>query len=108
MLKDNKLADDLIEEKQANIFYCDLVGNSPYGIKEIFQKMYQYLNLMKVIKDGELFKSEEIYTQSLLEEIKKSQLLMKNSPFLKQRQLYLMNFNQKKILLPLEENALIF
>jgi len=25
MLKDNKLADDLIEEKQANIFYCDLV-----------------------------------------------------------------------------------
>ncbi len=83
MIKDNKLADDLIEEKQPNIFYCDLVGKSPYGIKEIFQKMYQYLNLMKVIKDGELFKSEEIYTQSLLEEIKKNPTFDEKLAFLK-------------------------
>ena len=96
MLKDNKLADDLIEEKQANIFYCDLVGNSPYGIKEIFQKMYQYLNLMEVIKDGELFKSEEIYTQSLLEEIKKKPTFDEKLAFLKTKTTLFNEFQSKK------------
>ena len=45
--------------------------------------MYQYLNLMKVIKDGELFKSEEIYTQSLLKEIKKNPTFDEKLAFLK-------------------------
>lgn len=85
---------DLIENDESNIIKCNLVGENAYGVKEIFKKIYSYLNL---IEDNEQKQTEEVYTESLIEEIKKDLLLMKNLLILKQKLIYLMNFNQKMI-----------
>jgi len=66
-LKENGL-DDLIEKDESNIIKCELVGDNAYGIKEIFKKIYGYLNL---IEDDNFNQTKEVYTQSLIEEIKK-------------------------------------
>ena len=98
MLKDNKIQ-GLIEEKQENIFYCDLVGNSAYGIKEIFQKIYRYLNLMEEVKDGTLCQSKEIYTQSLLEEVKKRPTFDEKLAFLKTKTTLFNDYQSKEDLI---------
>ena len=67
-LKENGLKDDLIEKDESNIITCELVGDNAYGIKEIFKKIYGYLNL---IEDDNFNQTKEVYTQSLIEEIKK-------------------------------------
>lgn len=66
-LKENGLY-DLIEKDESNIIKCNLVGDNAYGIKEIFKKIYRYLNL---IEDENFHQTTEVYTQSLIEEIKK-------------------------------------
>ena len=66
-LKENGLK-DLIEKDESNIIKCELVGDNAYGIKEIFKKIYGYLNL---IEDNNFNQTKEVYTQSLIEEIKK-------------------------------------
>lgn len=66
-MKENGL-DDLIEKDESNIIKCNLVGDNAYGIKEIFKKIYRYLNL---IEDENFHQTKEVYTQSLIEEIKK-------------------------------------
>ena len=60
--------DDLIEKDESNIIKCNLVGDNAYGIKEIFKKIYRYLNL---IEDENFHQTKEVYTQSLIEEIKR-------------------------------------
>ena len=66
-LKENGL-ENMVEEDKSNIIKCELVGDNSYGIKEIFKKIYTYLN---VIKDKKGNPTGEVYTDSFIEEIKK-------------------------------------
>jgi len=66
LLKENGL-ENLIKDK-SNIVKCELVGNNGYGVKEIFKKIYTYLN---ILKDEEGKPTGEVYTDSFIEEIKK-------------------------------------
>ena len=74
-LSDNNL-EDLVEEDESNIIQCQLVGNNAYGVKEIFKKIYDYTNF---IEDDNHKQTSELYVQSLIEDIKKNALLMRNS-----------------------------
>ena len=67
LLKENGL-ENLIEKDKSNIIKCELVGNNGYGVKEIFKKIYTYLN---ILKDEEGKPTGEVYTDSFIEEIKK-------------------------------------
>jgi len=67
LLKENGLV-NLIEKDKSNIVKCELVGNNGYGVKEIFKKIYTYLN---ILKDEEGKPTGEVYTDSFIEEIKK-------------------------------------
>ena len=66
-LKENGL-EKLIENDKSNIIKCNLVGSNAYGIKDIFKKIYIYLN---VLKDKNGKPTGEVYTDSFIEEIKK-------------------------------------
>ena len=66
-LKENGL-ENLVEKDQSNIIKCDLVGSNPYGIQDIFKKIYLYLNILKDEKGNP---TGEVYTDSFIEEIKK-------------------------------------
>lgn len=59
--------ENMVEEDKSNIIKCELVGDNSYGIKEIFKKIYTYLN---VIKDKKGNPTGEVYTDSFIEEIK--------------------------------------
>ena len=39
----------LVEKNKSNIIKCDLIGENAYGIKEIFDKIHTYLNVMLMI-----------------------------------------------------------
>ena len=73
---------DLIEEDESNIIKCDLVGDNAYGVKEIFKKIYRYLNL---IEDKDHNQTEEIYTDSLIEEIKKKSSFEEKLAYIKSK-----------------------
>ena len=60
--------DNLIEKNKSNIIKCELIGENGYGIKEIFDKIHSYLN---VIEDKNHKPTGKIYTQSFIEDIKK-------------------------------------
>ena len=58
-LEENNLK-KLVEDNDANILTCNLVGKSAFGLKRIFEKMHSYLNLV----DG-----KEVYNESLIKGI---------------------------------------
>ena len=66
-LKENGL-ENLVEKDKSNIIKCELVGSNPYGIQDIFKKIYLYLN---VLRDEKGNPTGEVYTDSFIEEIKK-------------------------------------
>lgn len=55
--------DNLIEKNKSNIIKCELIGENGYGIKEIFDKIHSYLN---VIEDKNHKPTGKIYTQSFI------------------------------------------
>ena len=59
--------EDLVENDKSNIIKCDLIGENAYGIKEIFDKIHTYLN---VIVDENNKPTGKIYTQSFINDIK--------------------------------------
>ena len=59
--------EDLVENDKSNIIKCDLIGENAYGIKEIFDKIHTYLN---VIVDDNNKPTGKIYTQSFINDIK--------------------------------------
>ena len=81
LMKENGL-DNLIEEDKSNIIKCELVGSNGYGIKEIFKKIYTYLN---VLKDEQGNPTGEVYTDSLIEEIKKFQTFDQKLKYMKEK-----------------------
>ena len=58
--------EDLVETNKSNIIKCDLIGEDAYGIKEIFDKIHTYLN---VIVDDNNKPTGKIYTQSFINDI---------------------------------------
>lgn len=67
-IKDNKLG-NLIEKDNSNIIKCDLIGEDAYGVKEIFKKIYTYLNIIR--ENDNYTPTGEVYNHTLIEEIKK-------------------------------------
>ncbi len=92
-LKENGLK-DLIEKDESNIIKCELVGDNAYGIKEIFKKIYGYLNL---IEDDNFNQTKEVYTQSLIEEIKKHPTFDEKLAYIKTKTKLFNDFNLKKM-----------
>ena len=91
-LKENKL-ENLIEPNKSNIIKCQLVGKNAYGIKEIFKKIYTYLN---IIEDNNLNPTGEVYTQSLIEEIKKLSTFNEKLNFIKKKTTLFDQFESKE------------
>ena len=80
-LIDNQL-EDLIEIDESNIIKCQLVGENAYGIKDIFKKIYKYINF---IEDDNLRQTGKLYAESLKEEIMKKETFDEKLKFLKEK-----------------------
>ena len=65
-LKENGL-ESLVEANKSNIIKCDMIGENAYGIKEIFEKIHTYLN---IILDDNNQPTGKIYTQSFIKNIR--------------------------------------
>lgn len=86
-LKENKL-ENLIEKDSSNIIKCELVGENAYGIKEIFKKIYEYINFI----EG----TDKLYGQSLIEEIKKRKTFDEKLKFIKTKTSLFNEFQTKE------------
>ena len=85
-LSERKLQ-DLVEDEESNIFPCNLKGRNAFGMKEIFKKLYNMLNII----DG-----NEIYNDSLINELKKKPTFDEKLQFLNERTSFFRFFNSKK------------
>ena len=92
LLKENGL-EKLIENDESNIIKCQLVGENGYGIKEIFKKIYRYLN---VIEDDNYNPTEEVYNQSLIDGIKKRNTFDEKLAFIKTKTSLFNEFQSKE------------
>ena len=86
-LEENNLK-TLVEDNDANILTCNLVGKSAFGLKRIFEKMHSYLNLV----DG-----KEVYNESLINGIREKRDFDEKLHISKKKLIFLTNFSQKKI-----------
>lgn len=92
LLKEKNL-EDLIEKNESNIIKCELVGINAYGIKEIIKKIYTYLN---IIEDDNYKQTGEVYTHSLIEEIKNIPTFDKKLKHIKSKTSLFDHFNTKE------------
>ena len=74
--------EELVEENKSNIIKCDFIGENAYGIKEIFDKIYMYLN---VIVDENNQPTGKIYTQSFIDDIKNIQTFDEKLQYIKSK-----------------------
>ena len=74
--------EELVEANKSNIIKCDFIGENAYGIKEIFDKIYMYLN---VIVDENNQPTGKIYTQSFIDDIKNIQTFDEKLQYIKSK-----------------------
>lgn len=74
--------EELVEENKSNIIKCDFIGENAYGIKEIFDKIYMYLN---VIVGENNQPTGKIYTQSFIDDIKNIQTFDEKLQYIKSK-----------------------
>lgn len=83
----------LVEKNKSNIIKCDLIGENAYGIKEIFDKIHTYLN---VIVDDNNKPTGKIYTQSFINDIKKFQTFDEKLQYIKSKTSLFDHFETKE------------
>ena len=74
-LEENKL-EKLLDNDDPNILTCNLVGKHAFGVKKIFKKIYNLLNLLE---------NNEVYNESLIEGIKLRNSFDAKLQFIKQK-----------------------
>ena len=92
LLKEQGLK-ELVEEDKSNIIKCDFIGENAYGIKEIFDKIYTYLN---VIVDEKNQQTGKIYTQSFIDDIKNIQTFDEKLQYIKSKTSLFDHFQSKE------------
>ena len=85
--------EDLVEKNKSNIIKCDLIGENAYGIKEIFDKIHTYLN---VIVDDNNKPTGKIYTQSFINDIKNIQTFDEKLQYIKSKTSLFDHFETKE------------
>ena len=85
--------EDLVEKDKSNIIKCDLIGENAYGIKEIFDKIHTYLN---VIVDDNNKPTGKIYTQSFINDIKNIQTFDEKLQYIKSKTSLFEHFETKE------------
>ena len=85
--------EDLVEKDKSNIIKCDLIGENAYGIKEIFDKIHTYLN---VIVDDNNKPTGKIYTQSFINDIKNIQTFDEKLQYIKSKTSLFDHFETKE------------
>jgi len=85
-LEENELK-GIVEDNDANILTCNLVGKHAFGMKKIFEKMHSYLNLIN---------GHEIYNESLIEGIKSKPTFDQKLKYIKQKTNLFDDFNTKE------------
>ena len=85
--------EDLVEKDKSNIIKCDLIGENAYGIKEIFDKIHTYLN---VIVDDNNKPTGKIYTQSFINDIKDIQTFDEKLKYIKSKTSLFDHFETKE------------
>ena len=85
--------EELVEENKSNIIKCDFIGENAYGIKEIFDKIYTYLN---IILDENNQPTGKIYTQSFIDDIKNFQTFDEKLQYIKSKTSLFDHFESKE------------
>ena len=85
--------EELVEANKSNIIKCDFIGENAYGIKEIFDKIYTYLN---IILDEKNQPTGKIYTQSFIDDIKNFQTFDEKLQYIKSKTSLFDHFGSKE------------
>ena len=85
--------EELVEANKSNIIKCDFIGENAYGIKEIFDKIYTYLN---IILDENNQPTGKIYTQSFIDDIKNFQTFDEKLQYIKSKTSLFDHFESKE------------
>ena len=85
----------LIENDFSNVIYCQNAGPNANtnGIKKVFRKIYDYTNF---IEDNDYNQTEQLYNQSLIEEIKKRKTFDEKLNFIKSKTNLFNEFHSKE------------
>ena len=81
-----KNLESLVEDDRSNIFPCNLKGRNAFGVKEIFKKLYNMLNTIN---------GEEVYNDSLINEIKERPTFDEKLSLIKQKTSLFNQFESK-------------